>query len=695
MPVCGLLWITAGIFSCTNKKNSKDWPEYLGGPEKSHYSELKQITRDNVGELQKAWVYNSGDSGVWQCNPIIIEGVLYGLTAASEAFALDAATGKEKWRFAPSEKKNYLKNRGVAYWEENGDRRILFSYDEWLYALNADTGRPVPGFGTEGRISLRSGLGEGAKDKYLMSRTPGTIFEDLIIMPTVMMEDVGAAPGFIQAFNVKTGELAWIFYTIPRKGEFGYDTWPEDVHTKGVVGAANNWTGMTVDHKRGIVYAPTGSAAPDFFGGSRKGQNLFANTLLALDARTGKRIWHYQIVRHDIWDMDLPAPPNLMTIRKDGRKIDVVVQQTKKGHIFVFDRDTGVPVFPVEEMTVPASPIADESAWPTQLVPKLPLPISRQEIAEADLNIHSPDYDSLKRMYHTYRKGMYMPVGEIPTMVVPGLMGGAEWGGAAVDPDGILYVNSNEVPWILSLKPTSEGESRFTGGERIYRNFCGSCHGVDRLGNPASGFPSLVSVKDKFTADELMNLVPRGRGMMPGFPQIPLGDRKALVSFLLGQKEALEEKKQEEGNDSPKDSWAFKGYTKFLDSEGRPGIMPPWGRLTAIDMNTGQHKWQVPLGEIEQYKKRGIPNSGTENYGGPILTATGVLFIAATEDARLRAFDKASGALLWETELPFSAFSTPSTYEVNGEQFVVVACGGTTLGNPKGDALVAFKLGRK
>ncbi|GAA4445977.1 hypothetical protein GCM10023091_38330 [Ravibacter arvi] len=680
------------VYACTRKQNPKDWPEYLGGPERSHFSALDQITKENIKDLEVAWVYNSGDSGVWQCNPIVIDGTLYSLTAASEAFALEAATGKEKWRFAPSEKKNFLKNRGVAFWQKDDDKRILFSYDEWLYALNAETGEVIRTFGEDGKVSLRTGLGENGKGKYLMSRTPGTIFEDLIIMPTVMMEEAGAAPGFLQAFHVKTGELAWVFHTIPRKGEFGADTWPEDVHTKGVVGAANNWTGMTVDYKRGMIYVPTGSAAPDFFGGSRKGQNLFANTLLALDARTGKRKWHYQIIRHDIWDMDLPSPPNLMTIRKDGREREVVVQQTKKGYIFVFDRDTGEPVFPVEEVKVPASPIAEEEAWPTQPIPKLPLPIARQEILESDLNIHSPDYDSLKKVYHSYRKGKYLPVGEVPTMVTPGLMGGAEWGGAAVDSDGMLYVNSNEVPWILTLRPTSEGEAQFSGGERVYRNTCSTCHGPDRLGNPASGFPSLVSVKEKLSHDDLANLISRGRGMMPGFPQLSASDKKALIGFLFGEKEEGSGEDPIHGQTSPADAWTFKGYTKFLDREGRPGILPPWGRFTAIDMNTGQQKWQVPLGEIPSYKARGIPNSGTENYGGPILTASGILFIAATEDAKFRAFDKENGALLWETDVPAPAFSTPSTFEVNGAQYVVLSCGGTTLGTKKGDALVAFKL---
>jgi len=335
--LCIPLLIVFGIFAFTDHAdNEEDWPEYLGGSDKNQYSSLKQINKSNVSRLELAWQYKTLDSGLFQCNPIIIKGVLYGISAAGNVFALNAENGNEKWRFSPDTTKRFLTNRGVTYWEDGDDKRIMCTYDQWLYSLDAKTGKPVKGFGIDGRVSLKSGLGkpEALEKKYLMSRTPGTIFKDLLIMPTVMMESAGAAPGFIQAFDVRTGKVVWVFHTIPLPGEFGYDTWPADVHEKGVVGGANNWTGMAVDKKRGIIYAPTGSAAPDFFGGSRKGSNLFANTLLALDATTGKRIWHYQFVRHDIWDRDLPAPPNLLTIKRNGKSIDVVAQLTKNRSCF-------------------------------------------------------------------------------------------------------------------------------------------------------------------------------------------------------------------------------------------------------------------------------------------------------------------------------------------------------------------------
>ncbi|MES3018412.1 MAG: pyrroloquinoline quinone-dependent dehydrogenase [Bacteroidota bacterium] len=694
--LCIALVLALGMFAFTSQLDDKeDWPAYLGGSDMNHYSSLDQINRSNVNKLEVAWKYNTLDSGVFQCNPIIIKGVLYGISAAGNAFALNGATGKERWRFNPDTVKRFLVNRGVTYWEDGDDKRILFSYDQWLYALDAKTGKPVAEFGKNGRVSLKSGLGkpEALDKKYLMSRTPGTIYKDLLIMPTVMMESAGAAPGFIQAFNVRTGKIAWIFHTIPLPGEFGHDTWPADVHDKGIVGGANNWTGMAIDEKRGIVYAPTGSAAPDFFGGSRKGKNLFASTLLALDVNTGKRIWHYQFVRHDIWDRDIPSPPNLMTIKRNGKSIDVVAQFTKSGHVFVFDRATGKPVFPIKEVPVPKSPVAEEEAWPTQPLPTIPASVSRNLIAESDLHRASPDYDSLLQVYRGTMRGIFHPLSDKPTLVVPGLNGGAEWGGAAADKDGVLYVNSNEVPWIVTIKPTS-GMGQMSRGQAMYVQNCSPCHGVDKFGNPASGFPALHRIKDKLKHNDVQEIIAAGKGKMPGFPQISGDDRNAIINYLFGEeseKDKVASAKDVFGTVEP---WDLKGYSKFLDSNGDPGIKPPWGILTAVDLNTGLHKWKVPLGDVKKYKDKGLPSTGTENYGGPVVTASGLIFIAASKDGKFRVFDKANGKLLWETDLPTAGYATPSTYMIDGVQYVVVACGGNRLGAIKGDQVIAFRLGK-
>lgn len=689
-----VLLVSARI-TINDKKKSSDveWPEYLGGSDRNHYSTLTQINTSNIGQITKAWEYHSLDSGQVQCNPIIVNGTLYGVTATNQVFALDAATGKEKWKFAAGKGGGLNTNRGVTYWTSGSESRILYAYDSWLYALDANSGKPIKSFGEDGRVSLKKGLGETAKNKFVISNTPGTLFEDLIMMPLRLSEGPDAAPGNIQAFNVRTGELAWVFHTIPHPGEFGYNTWPKDVYKNTEVGAANNWSGMAVDKKRGILFVPTGSAGFDFYGGNRAGQNLFANSLLALNARTGKRMWHFQLVHHDIWDRDIPAPPNLVTIKKDGKTIDAVAQVTKAGFVYVFDRVTGKPVYPIKEISVPKSDVPEEKAWPTQPIPTLPKPYARTTFSESDINPHSADRDSLLAVYRKANKGMFHPFGKTPTIILPGFDGGAEWGGAAVDPDGIMYVNANEMPWIASLAPTPKDDelSNLSPGQRVYTLNCVVCHGPERKGNPRSGYPSLVDIGQRRERDYVAKLITSGKGMMPGFTSITGTEKQALVAFLFGDEkvEVASESKNKKGPFVP---YKFNGYNKFLDSKGYPAISPPWGTLTAIDLNTGKHVWQKTLGEFKELTAKGIAPTGTENYGGPVITAGGLLFIAATKDGMFRAFDKKTGKLLWQTELPAAGFATPSTYEVNGKQYIVVACGGTKLGTKKGDSYVAFAL---
>lgn len=688
--------------SCSDEPESSssgsDWSEYLGGPGRNHYSTLEHITPANVQQLEVAWEYHTRDTGQIQCNPIIVNGTLYGMTATLQPFALEAATGKEIWRKKSEGADNLSTSRGLVYWEDGEDKRILYTNGQWLFAVEAATGKPVSSFGDNGRTSLKAGLGETAANKMVISNTPGTVYEDLIIMPLRISEGADAALGHVQAFNIRTGELAWVFHTIPQPGEYGYDTWPKDAYKNTEVGGANNWAGMAIDRERGILYAPTGSAAFDFYGGNRLGSNLFANSLLALDAKTGKRLWHFQFVHHDILDRDPPAPPNLVTLTRNGKKVDAVAQVTKQGYVFVFDRETGEPLFPIEERPVPASDIPGEQAWPTQPFPTKPAPYARQEFKEEDLSPYAENRDELiEKLQNSRSEGPFTPLSTNGTVIYPGLDGGAEWGGAAADPEGILYVNSSEMAWHISLGSSIAKEEldKLGAGHRLYALNCTPCHGTERKGNPASGFPSLEEIGSRREKEHVANVITNGKGMMPAFSKLSDDEKSALVAFLFGEEKSQPNIPKEPGLGKESNQmlpYQISGYDKFLDSKGYPAVRPPWGTLNAIDLNTGEYVWKVPYGEYAELTAKGVPQTGAESYGGPVVTASGLLFIAGTKDGKFRAYDKNNGKLLWETELPAAAFATPSTYEVNGRQYVVVACGGTKLGAKGGDSYVAFAL---
>ena len=677
-----------------------DWEEYLGGPDRNHYSALEQINTSNVHNLKLAWEYHTNDSGQIQCNPIIIDGVLYGLTAAAEPFALDATTGIEKWKKKINSNPSYNTGRGLTYWSDDNDKRILFTNGSWLYALDAATGNIISSFGDSGRVSLKAGLGKTAEDKWVVSNAPGVVFNDLIVMPLRVSEGSDAAPGYIQAFNIRTGRLAWVFRTIPHPGEPGYDTWPEDAYKNFDVGGANCWGGMAIDRQRGIVYVPTGSAAYDYYGAKRKGANLFANCLLALNASTGALLWYQQLVHHDIWDRDLPAPPNLVTITRNGQRIDAVAQITKQGFVFVFDRESGKPLYPVVEKNVPASVTPGEHSWPTQPMPLRPLPYMRQTLTEQDISPFAENKDELLATFRNARyKGSFTPLfGQ--SIVFPGLDGGAEWGGAAVDPEGVIYINSNEVPWLLNLKKRAveTPNSTLSAGNNIYNAQCASCHGKERKGSVASGFPSLLNLQGKRSREYLHNIIANGKGMMPAFTSLSKEQKETLVAFLLNQEKptasrglAKEPGLQTEAQ-RRQSAYYLSSVAKFLDSKGLPAITPPWGTLNAIDLNTGDYVWRIPFGEYPELVAKGIDNTGAESYGGPVVTASGLLFIAGTKDKKFRVYDKNSGKLLWQTILPAASFATPATYQVNGKQYIVLACGGSKLGAAPGDSYVAFAL---
>lgn len=685
----GLLVCGIGLGCVEEQPRDQAWPEYLGNGARDHFSPLVEITRENVTQLKPIWSYSLPDSGQIQANSIIVSGVLYGVSPTVQVFALDAATGKEKWRFGDPINHWSATSRGVTYWQKGQDKRILFTAGPTLWALDADTGKPIDSFGKQGQVDLHTGLPAIAQEKFIISNTPGTLFGDLLIMPVRVSEGIDAAPGDIRAFDVVTGKLVWTFHTIPHPGEFGYETVPKDAYTNREIGGANNWAGMAIDRERGIVYVPTGSMADDFYGGNRPGSNLFSNCLLALDARTGKRLWHFQTTHHDIWDRDLPAPPTLATITVQGKKRDIVAQLSKQGYVYVFDRVTGEPIFPIEERRVPRQGVPGEITWPTQPFPTLPKPFSRQsdQITEAQISPFAPNRAELVAQLATLKTAVYHPGTESGTLLLPGYDGGAEWGGAAVDPAGVLYVNSNEMAWILKLERTQAQVSKPLGA-LVYEQHCQTCHGTERKGG--GNVPSLVGISDRQTRDQVHRLIQQGKGMMPGFPQISAAKRQALLDFLWG---TMDKQEVVASSSSPSLPYKSDGYHKFLDSRGLPAIAPPWGQLTAIDLNTGAFKWQIPLGfEPIIEKETGQRNTGVENYGGPVVTASGILFIAATKDGFFRAFDTRNGKLLWEYLLPAAGFATPSIYQVNGKQYIVIACGGTKLGTKKGNQYVAFGL---
>jgi quinoprotein glucose dehydrogenase len=685
---------------------SADWPTYLGDRANSHYSPLKQINTTNVTQLQVAWTYQSGGArpdgrSQIQCNPLIIDGVLYGTSPLSVLFALDAATGQELWRFNPlrggGDHQALGVNRGVVYWADGDDRRILYSAGSTLFAVNADDGKIISSFGDAGRVNLKSGLGRDANQLYVVATTPGIVFRDLIIMGSRVAEGPGpSAPGHIRAYHIRTGKMAWIFHTIPQPGEVGHETWPAGAWK--FMGGANCWAGMALDEQRGIVYVPTGSAAFDFWGGNRIGQNLFANCLLALDATTGKRRWHYQFVHHDIWDRDPPAPPNLLTVNHDGKSIDAVAQVTKSGHVFVFNRETGEPLFPIEERTVPPSDLPGEAAWPTQPIPLKPAPFARQIFSADQITVISPEsHKAVLEKFVTLRPHTpFMPPSREGTIIFPGFDGGAEWGGAAVDPRGILYVNANEMPWILTMVETKPKDGPIlSSGEQIYAQICAACHGVNRSGDPARAFPSLEKIAEKLKKPDIVQLLDTGRGMMPSVAFLSTEQKEAVAEFLLGEAPASRTPDQPAASGADvllSEPYTHTGYNRWLDTNGYPAVKPPWGTLNAIDLNTGEYVWRTPLGEFPELTARGIPPTGTENYGGPVVTAGGIVFIAASKDEMFRAFDQRTGKVLWQTKLPAAGYATPATYMVNGQQFVVIACGGGKCGTKSGDAYVAFAL---
>ncbi len=679
---------------------NRDWPVYRGDPGATQYAALAQIHAANVHRLQPVWEYATGDASArstMHANPIVVNGVMYLTTPSLKAVALNAATGRELWSFDPATYNERhavirLRNRGVTYWKGAEGERIFDFVKDRVYALDAASGRLITTFGKGGWIDLRENLGVDPATVSLEMTSPGAIYRNLLIVGSRVNESYDASPGHVRAFDAATGQLKWVFHTIPQEGEFGHETW-KWVNGENY-GGANAWGGITVDERRGWVFCATGSATDDFYGAFRKGADLFADSVLALDATTGERKWHYQTVHHDIWDYDNPPAPILVTLNAGGTPRDVVVQLTKMGFIFVLDRDTGQPVFPVVEKPVPPSTVPGEEAWPTQPFPLKPPALVRQLLTEADLtNITPAAREFALREFKKYTAGsIFTPPTLQGTLTQPGHLGGSEWHGGSFDPFlNVLYVNVNDAPTINQLRPVHESplngsQTPIELGRQIYEKTCASCHGADRRGAPPLT-PSLTELK--MSKADIQAIVLEGRNSMPAFRLFRPAEMSGLLQYVAsppGEAASVPLKRSV-------DRYAIDAYTVFTDQDGVPAIAPPWGTLNAVDLNKGEILWKVPLGEYPQLVAKGIRNTGTMNYGGTVTTAGGVVFVAATADEKIRAFEAHSGRLLWEHQLPAGGYATPSVYMVNGREYVVIAAGGGGKnGTKSGDAIIAFAL---
>lgn len=575
-----------------------DYRHYGGDQGGQRYSPLTAITKANVGKLTKAWQFDM-QAGSSEHQPIVVDGVMYATTTDAKVIALDAATGALKWS-TPLAGAGGGRGRGLTYWQEGNDRRIIVPGGGFVYEVNAADGQLVASFGDNGKIDLRNVRGTDPAENQVAQGSPVSLIGNIFMTSGGVPENGPSVPGDLRGWDVKTGKLVWTFHSIPHPGEPGYETWPKDAYK--TAGGVNAWPGTIADEKNGIFFASLGSPSDDFWGGDRLGNNLYGNSIVALDAKSGKLLWHYQMVHHDMWDADSATPPILQTVTRAGKPVEAVTVTNKAGFIYIFDRKSGKPLFDIKETPTPPSDVEGEVASKTQPIPVVPAPVGLHSVTADTLTNRTPEANAAMRAkLATMKNGpVFTPVAkDKETIVVPGFSGGVEWGGMATDPKGILYLNSENIAWYTSI--------------------------IDQ---------------------------PR-----PGPGKVRL---------------------------------TFKGYNKFRDADGYPGTAPPWGTLQAIDMNTGKYVWKIPFGYYPELNNK---TTGTENYGGPVVTATGVMFIGATLfDRKLRAFDTSNGKEIWNTDLPYAGRATTITYAVGGEQYVAIVTSGTDPKGPRGAAVVAYKL---
>ncbi|MBS1798955.1 MAG: PQQ-binding-like beta-propeller repeat protein [Acidobacteria bacterium] len=675
--------VTSAVAQARPDAAHSTWREYGGAADGAQYSSLRQIDRRNVSKLERVWTFSTGDERGYSFNPLVIGRTMYVLAHNNSVVALDAATGKELWSHPLHAKSLLITNRGLNYWEskDGRDRRLILSVDNALRELNAETGQPIESFGTNGAVDLRDGLGRDPKSLTLVqSYNPGRIFGDLLILGSATNEEYASGPGDIRAYNVLTGKLTWSFHTVPHPGEAGYETWPKDAWK--TVGGANAWSGMALDEKRGIVFVPTASPKYNFYGADRKGSNLYGDSLLALNARTGKLIWYYQMVHHDIWDYDNATTPMLLTVRHNGRKVDVVAQASKVGFVWVFERETGKPLWPIEERPVQKSDMPGEETWPTQPFPTKPAPFARQSFTVKDLSpfLEPEEREAItKQMLAARNGGLFTPPSTVDTVEMPGNNGGANFGGAAIDPDrGYFYVVSKDLPSMLKLtlatEPSKSGppEAR---GRALFEANCSLCHGSDRKGKPPA-IPSLADVFDRAGDEDIAKVIHYGKGVMPAFARLGDTDVASVLAYLKHPERAPASTAT---STTPANTAAIdpvtahyrSGFGFMFAQSGLPVIAPPWTTFTAYDLNTGDIRWQVPLGEVPELAAQGHKDTGSHfPKTNPVVTAGGLIF-AGSRDRKVRALDSSTGKVLWEAELDAAIEGMPAIYEVNGREYVV------------------------